>query len=242
MYEQEIENNSLYIVGTPIGNTGDITDRAKYILEQVDYIYCEDTRNTGNLLSKLEIKNKLASCHAHNENIKSQEIINLIQNNNTVAYVSDAGTPGLSDPGNLLTQECIKNNIKVIPIPGMSALTTLISVSGFNLSKGFYFAGFLPRKPGKLQSLLEEHNTVFAFESPHRIRKSLELIKEHKPDCNICIGRELTKKFEEIIHSDIKSLDINNIKEKGEFVIGIYSEPKKNVKVNKYPKEENKTF
>lgn len=234
MVEQEIESNSLYIVGTPIGNLADMTERAVYILEQADYIYCEDTRVTGNLLSKFNIKAKLNSCHAHNETIKSQEIISLIQDNKTVAYVSDAGTPGLSDPGNLLVQECNRHNIKVIPIPGMSALTTLISVSGFNLSKGFFFAGFLPRKPGKFQKLLDEHNIVFAFESPHRIYKSLELIKEHKPDCIVCIGRELTKKFEEIINSPIQELNIDTIKEKGEFVLGIYTEPKKKVKVNKY--------
>ena len=212
--------NIFYVIASPIGNLEDLTERAKRILkEEVDCIFCEDTRITGRLTGKLDIKKKLFSCNAHNERQRASQVIDILSEGKNVAYLSDAGTPGISDPGNLLVKEVSDAGFRIVPIPGVSSLACLLSVCGFDLSKGFYFAGFLPRKKNKLKELILSNKILFAFESPYRIRKSLELIKEILPDCEVCIGRELTKLHEEIIRTKISDLQIDNIKEKGEFTL-----------------------
>lgn len=144
----------------------------------------------------------------------------------SVAYLSDAGTPGIADPGNLLVEIARQAGFPVIPIPGPSALSCLLSVCGFNLSRGFYFAGFLPRSTGKLSKLLAAHPLLFAYEAPYRIRKSVQLIAEIAPEAQLCLGRELTKLHEEILWGNTAELAHAPWKEKGEFTLGL-CQPKK---------------
>jgi len=225
-------NNPLYVISTPIGNLADLTARAQDTLEAMDIIFCEDTRVTGLLLKKLNLKKKLLSCHAHNEQSASRQVIEALQNSMKVAYVSDAGTPGLSDPGNLLVQEVSQAGLEVCPIPGVSALSCLLGVCGFNLSKGFHFAGFLPRKKGQLIKLLETNEILFGFESPYRIRKSLSLIAQHTPQARLCLGRELTKFHEEVIRGAAIEVSASSWVEKGEFVLGIWQRKTLNLPYN----------
>lgn len=213
----------LYIVATPIGNLEDITLRALRILKEVDLIACEDTRNTKILLNHYEIKKDLISFHEHSKLIKINKIIDLIKGGNSVAVVTDAGTPGISDPGGLLVSEAIKEGIEVIDIPGPSALTALLSISGIYLDE-FAFYGFLPTKKGrqtKLKKIADEKRPVVLYESPHRIKKLMDEILEFVGDKEIIVGRELTKKFEEVYRGKVSEVK-DEIKEKGEFVVIIY--------------------
>ena len=211
----------LYIVATPIGNLEDITYRAVRILKEVDYILCEDTRVTSKLLERYEIKKPLISYHQRSKNSKTEQIIEKLKEGNDLALVTDAGTPGISDPGNELVaeirQEIAKigplqeNNLEIIPIPGASAVATLASVAGVNLQK-FLFLGFPPNKKGRqaffqevIKNITENNYPVFYYDSPYRVLKNLELLQELssslpelKSDVKVIIGRELTKKFEEI--------------------------------------------
>ena len=220
-------NSALYIVGTPIGNLDDITSRALKILNTVDIIACEDTRHSKHLLSKFSINKKLISLHQHNEKNKSQFLINEIQNGKTIAYVSDAGTPGISDPGAFLVNKALDANINVIPIPGASAITTAFSVAGI-ISTQFNFYGFLPNTDSKSRKVIKKlHGSQFTsvfFASPHRILKTLELLEEiYGSTQEIFIGRELTKIYETIYKENLNDLLIKFRKEKhnlkGEFVI-----------------------
>ncbi|MDJ0625147.1 MAG: 16S rRNA (cytidine(1402)-2'-O)-methyltransferase [Candidatus Caenarcaniphilales bacterium] len=216
--------NALYIIASPIGNLGDLTERAKFIISEVDVIVCEDTRVTSKLLNHIGCKKKLISCNAHNESNKSKYLIELLKGGNSIGYLSDAGTPGISDPGNLLVEQVVEAGFEVIPIPGPSSITTILSICGFNLSKGFYFEGFLPRKDGKLKKLIQTiivdlKVPLIAFESPYRIKKSLSKIAEFSPTLKCCLGRELTKLHEEIIRGNISEVAAKKITEKGEFVI-----------------------
>ena len=220
-------NSALYIVGTPIGNLDDITSRALKILNTVDIIACEDTRHSKHLLSKFSINKKLISLHQHNEKNKSQFLINEIQNGKTIAYVSDAGTPGISDPGAYLVNKALDAKINVVPIPGASAITTAFSVAGI-ISTQFNFYGFLPNTDSKSKKVIEQFyksqiTTIF-FVSPHRVLKILEFLNEiYGSDQEIFIGRELTKLYETIYKERLQDLLIkfkdekNNLK--GEFVI-----------------------
>lgn len=214
--------SKLYIVATPIGNLDDITKRALDTLSSVDFILCEDTRTTQKLLNHFDIKTKTISYHQHSTEKKIKEIQELLDCGNNLALVTDAGTPGISDPGNYLIQEL--NNIEVIPIPGPSAITTALSISGFATDK-FIFLGFPPQKNKRqkyFKELLSYPYTVVFYESCHRILKTLNEIKELDDSCMIVVCRELTKKFETIYRGNIKDV-INSIDNtKGEFTIVLH--------------------
>lgn len=212
---------TLYVVATPIGNLDDITMRAVKTLESADVIACEDTRHTQTLLNHLNITGKrLIACHAHNENASANGIVQLLDQGLDVAYCSDAGTPGVSDPGSRLVNAVRNAGFNVVPIPGASACVTLISASGL-LGKTFTFEGFLSPKSGRrkkrLEQLLERDEAFIVYESPFRILKTLEEIKELAPQRQIVLGRELTKTFEQILTGTAEEL-IQNLKVvKGEF-------------------------
>ena len=215
----------LYVVSTPIGNMDDITIRALKILEKVDIIATEDTRSTARMLSYHNIKGKLVSCHEYNESERAIGLIKKIYDGETIALVSEAGTPSISDPGYRLVNEAIANNIKVIPVPGPSAVITALSVSGLP-TDSFIFIGFLPKKKSKrnnvLKRLVREKGTIVFYESPKRIIKLLEEIKNIFGDRYGVLSREMTKKYEEFIRGKLSEiqviLDAKTIV-KGEFTI-----------------------
>lgn len=189
----------LYIVATPIGNLQDITLRAIETLNKVDFVAAEDTRVTGILLKHFQIDSKQISFHSHSNDKKLFEIVDLIKAGNDVALVSDAGTPGISDPSFKLITECIRQGIEVVPIPGVSALVTALSVSGAPIDK-FTYLGFLPLKKGRqtvLKSMAAEPRTMVIYESVHRINKTLSELREFLGNRYVCVGREMTKMFEE---------------------------------------------
>ncbi|MGC8976729.1 MAG: 16S rRNA (cytidine(1402)-2'-O)-methyltransferase [Candidatus Ratteibacteria bacterium] len=219
----------LYIVATPIGNIKDITLRAIETLKNVDLILCEDTRETKKLLNYYEIKKPLLSYYREIEKKRVDKVIELLKKGKEIALVCDRGTPGISDPAYILVKEAYKNNIKVIPIPGPSSLTAALSICGFPLNK-VYFCGFLPKKENEKRKIFEKwkemEETIIFFESVHRIEKTLNLLVQIMPEKEICICRELTKIFEEIIRGKIK--DVFEIfkkeRKKGEFVLIIKGE------------------
>ena len=191
------------MVATPIGNLEDITYRAVRILGSVDVIACEDTRHTMQLLSHYGIKKRLIACHAHNESESAKGILELLDGGMNIAYCSDAGTPGVSDPGARLVEAVRKDGKhRVIPVPGASASVALVSVAG-NIGKSFTFEGFLSPKKGRrtsrLEALFSQDNAFIIYESPFRILKTLEDVKAVSSSCRIILGRELTKAYEEII-------------------------------------------
>lgn len=213
----------LFVVSTPIGNMKDITLRALDTLNEVDFIICEDTRVTGILLKHFEISKELISLNAFNESQKLSHIINKLLSGKSAALVSDSGTPTISDPGNRLISEAIKNKIEVVAVPGASAVIAALSISGLP-TDSFVFEGFLPQKKGrqkKLKQLSEEERTIVLYESVYRIEKLLDELIEYLPERYIVVCRELTKKFEECWRgypSDIKSF-LPDKTIKGEFVI-----------------------
>jgi 16S rRNA (cytidine1402-2'-O)-methyltransferase len=214
---------TLFIVSTPIGNLKDITIRAIETLNSSDFIACEDTRVTSVLLKHYEIKKELVSLNAVNEKSKIDYILNRIEKGESCSLVSDAGTPGVSDPGVRLISAAIKRKIKVIPVPGASAVITALSISGLP-TDAFVFEGFLPQKKGRQKKLLElshEKRTIIIYESTYRIEKFLNEMNEYMPDRIVVVARELTKKFEETWRGKpaelIKSLNSKVIK--GEFVV-----------------------
>ena len=216
----------LYIVSTPIGNLKDITLRAIETLNKVDFILCEDTRTSGILLNHLGIKKELISLNAVNESNKIKYILQrILSEQNSAALISDAGTPGISDPGVRLISACIENGIEVIPIPGPTALISALSISGLPTDE-FVFLGFIPQKKGrqtKLKELAEEKRTIVLYESMYRIEKLLNELNEYLPDRFIVVCRELTKKFEETWRGFPKDL-LENLDQKiikGEFVLVI---------------------
>ncbi len=214
----------IFIVATPIGNLKDITFRAIETLGGVDFIVCEDTRNTSILLKHYEIKKELISVNAVNEDRKKEDVINHILSGKNCAIVTDAGTPCISDPGAKLISEAISKGIDIIPLPGPSAVTTALSISGLP-SSSFLFEGFLPQKKGrqkKLQELSEIKNTIVLYESTYRIEKLLQELNEYMNSRYIVVCRELTKKFEEVWRgtaSEILSKSDRILK--GEFVVVI---------------------
>ncbi len=221
----------LYIVSTPIGNLEDITLRALRILKEVNLIAAEDTRRTQILLSHFEIKTPMTSYFEGNEIKKREYILTKLMEGENVALVSDAGTPGISDPGYRLIQLVIKNNIKVIPIPGPSAVITALSVSGLP-TDGFIFKGFLPHKSQKRKNQLQEmkdlKETLIFYESPHRIFQTLKDIFEILGDREIVLTRELTKIYEEILRGKVSEIigQIEGRKIKGEITLVISKETK----------------
>ena len=201
-------NSGLYIVSTPIGNLSDITLRAIDILKISDYILCEDTRISKKLLEKYKIHSKLISNHKFNETKNLQKIIEILKSKKIVSMVSDAGTPTISDPGKILINNCIKNRISIYPIPGASAVSTAISISGF--SEKYFFYGFLPDKKKKLFSDLEKlsnvDGSIVFFISPNKINNLIEPIKRFFSGRKILICREMTKFFEEYIRQEVNDI------------------------------------
>ena len=193
--------NGLYIVSTPIGNLKDITLRALEILKQSDFILCEDTRISKNLLNKYQIKSKLISNHKFNEKKNALKIIEYLKSGKIISLVSDAGTPTISDPGSVLVNECVENNIRIVPIPGPSAVATAISISGF--SDQFFFYGFLPDKKQQitkeLKKMSEFNSTLVFFISAKKINKIIHEIKKYFSGRKIVICREITKLYEEFL-------------------------------------------
>ena len=226
MYKYENINNikpGLYCVATPIGNLGDITFRALEILNKSDLILCEDTRVSRKLLDKFEINKKLISNHKFNEKKNLKTILSILQNKKIVSIISDAGTPGISDPGKILFQECVKRKIDIFPIPGACAVSTAISISGF--SDKYFFSGFLPEKKNKITELFNQIlklkcSFVF-FISPKKLQKNLNIIKKNFSDRDILICREISKYYEEYIRSSVKDISELNISSKGEITVVI---------------------
>lgn len=213
-------SGTLYVVATPIGNLGDITLRALDILKQADIIACEDTRVTSKLMARYEIRSELISYHQHSKVSKVDRLLELLQEGKDIALVSDAGTPGISDPGRELVRAALEAGTEVVPIPGTSTLATILSVSAFDLHE-FTFIGFMPHKKGrqtKLKEIATSRRPIILFESVHRIKKLLGELLEHCGDREIEIGRELTKKFETVYRGKI-SVVSDKIIEKGEFVV-----------------------
>lgn len=217
--------NILYIVSTPIGNLEDITLRALRTLKEVDYIAAEDTRHVQILLKKYEISTPTISYHSYSGASKVDRIIELLKEGKSVALVSDAGTPGISDPAYTLIQAAIQNDIKISPIPGPSSLLASLVISGKPMHN-FLYLGFLPLKKGRqtlLKNLAEEKHTIVIFESPHRLIKTLNDLKEYLGDREIAVCRELTKIYEEVLRLKISEalVHFNKHKPKGEFVLVI---------------------
>ena len=213
----------LYLVSTPIGNLKDITLRAIETLQQSEYVLCEDTRISKKLFEKYKIKSKLISNHKFNEKKNLSKIIEILKGGSIVSLISDAGTPSISDPGRIITKECIKNNIEVIPLPGPSAVSSAVSISGF--SEKFFFYGFFPEKTKELLEDLEILNnlnsSIIFFVSPKKINKFIPLIKKNFAGRSILICREMSKFYEEYIRSEIDDLELFKDNLKGELTIVI---------------------
>ena len=200
---------ALFLVATPIGNLEDLTHRAERVLKEADFIAAEDTRHTGQLLARLGIKAKLISFHEQNEERRTPEILVQLQDGKNGALVSDAGTPGVSDPGFVLVRACHQNEIPVYAVPGPSAVLAALVTSGLPTNR-FLFEGFLPKKPGKrrkrLEHLRELEATLIFFESPYRLARLLEELKGTLGNRQAAVARELTKKFEETRTGNLSAL------------------------------------
>ena len=223
----ETKNNEmksgLYIVATPIGNLSDITLRALDVLKKSNYILCEDTRTSKNLLDRYKIKSKLISHHKFNEKKNLVRIIELLKSNCIVSLISDAGTPSVSDPGAILINECVANKIDIFPISGASAVSTAVSISGFN--EKYFFYGFFPEKNNKLKEDFEKLSNISGcivfFISPRKFNKSVKDIKHHFSGRKILICREMTKFYEEYIRTNVDDLEPFKQDPKGELTIVI---------------------
>ncbi len=231
----------LYLVATPIGNLGDITFRAVEVLKKSDYILCEDTRVSKNLLDRYGIRSKLISNHKFNEKKNLVKIINLLKLGNIISLISDAGTPSISDPGAIIVKECVENGINIIPLPGASAVTAAISISGF--SEKFFFYGFFPEKKktllSDLKNLSELNSTLVFFVSPKKINKMIPFLKEIFFDRKIVLCREVSKLYEEFIRADIQDLEPFKNEPKGELTI-VISEKKNDKKLSQNLNESDK--
>ena len=234
--------SGLYIVATPIGNLSDITLRALEVLKKSNYILCEDTRISKNLLDRYKIKSKLISNHKFNEKKNLLKIIEILKSDCVVSLISDAGTPSVSDPGAILINECLLNKIDVFPIPGASAVTNAISISGF--SEKYFFYGFLPEKKNKLKEDFEKlsnlDSCIVFFISPRKFNKLVKDIKHHFPGRKILICREMTKFYEEYIRVNINDLEPFKLDPKGELTIVISekkSEKKSSIMLNESDKK-----
>ena len=215
--------SGLYIVATPIGNLSDITLRALDVLKKSDYILCEDTRISKNLLDRYEIKSKLISNHKFNEKKNLLKVIDILKSNCVVSLISDAGTPSVSDPGSILINECVQNNINVYPISGPSAVSTAVSISSFN--EKYFFYGFFPEKDSKLKEDFEKltniDGCIVFFISPRKFNKSVKNIKHYFSGRKILICREMTKFYEEYIRKNVDDLEPFKFDPKGELTIVI---------------------
>lgn len=218
------ESGKLYICGTPIGNLEDITLRCLAILKKVDLIAAEDTRHSKILLNKYQIKKPVISYHKYSNEKKVEYILQLLQEGQSIALLSDAGMPGICDPGFEIINKAIENDIPIVPIPGVSALTTALVVSGFAMQK-FVFEGFVPRKKGEKErfflNLKDEERTIIFYEVPHRIKDTLIILKRIMGERKMVITRELTKRFEEIIRGNLSQVMqvLNDREIKGEVTL-----------------------
>ncbi len=243
-----VEKGKLYIVATPIGNLKDITLRAIEILKEVDVILAEDTRRAKKLLNTYDIKTKVIHYSLVNERKLTDKVVIKIKKGLNIALISDSGTPGISDPGFLLVREAVKKGIEVIPIPGVSALTTIVSISHIPLNR-FLFIGYLPRKEKKLKKLKKVLKNmdfpVIFFITPHRYQKELSFILESLGNREVILGRELTKKYEEVIRTTLKRIKekFDKSPPKGEMVLAIdtiQSEKKENLNIDVKKREKIK--
>ena len=220
--------SGLYIVATPIGNLNDITLRALDVLKKSDYILCEDTRTSKNLLDRYEIRSKLISNHKFNEKKNLPKVMDILKSDCVVSLISDAGTPSVSDPGAILINECVANNINIFPISGASAVSTAVSISGFN--EKYFFYGFFPEKNNKLKEDFEKltnlNSCIVFFISPRKFNKSIKDIKYHFSGRKFLICREMTKFYEEYIRADIDDLKPFKSDPKGELTMIISEKPK----------------
>jgi len=216
-------NFGLYIVSTPIGNLSDITLRAIDVLKKSEYILCEDTRTSKKLLDKYKIKSKLISNHKFNEKKNINKIIEILKSEKIVSVISDAGTPAISDPGKIIINECVKKKINIYPIPGASAVSSAVSISGF--SEKYFFYGFFPQKKkdllNDLKSLSNVDGSIIFFVSPNKINDSIEHIKTFFSGRKILICREMTKFFEEYIRIEVDDLEPFQKIPKGELTLVI---------------------
>ena len=232
----------LYCVATPIGNMGDITLRAIETLKQSDLILCEDTRVSKKILQKFEINKKIISNHKFNENKNLEKVLELLKNRKVISLISDAGTPAVSDPGRILIKECVKNGIDIFPIPGASAVSTAISISGF--SDNFYFCGFLPEKQNQVKKLFKDlsllNGSIVFFISPNKLNKKINEIKEFFLNRDILIYREITKYHEEYIRTPIKELSNLNFSRKGEITVVISEQKKENLSFKELEESDKK--
>ncbi len=235
--------NGLYLVSTPLGNLKDITLRAIEVLEKSDYILCEDTRISKNLLNKYQIKSKLISNHKFNEKKNLIKIIDYLNSGKIISLISDAGTPIISDPGSILVNECINNGIKIFPIPGPSALAAAISISGF--SDKFLFCGFFPDKKQNLSNELKKfsafENSLVFFISPKKINKIIPEIKRNFTGRKIVFCREMTKMYEEFIRKNVDELELFEKEPKGELTV-VISEKKINKNISQKLNESDKNI
>ena len=234
--------SGLYVVSTPIGNLRDISLRCLDILRDTDTILCEDTRVAQKILNKYDIKAKLISNHKFNEKRNLPKIIEILKQNKSVSIISDAGTPSLSDPGNLLVLECIKNSIDIFPIPGPSAVTSAVSISGFD--QKYYFYGFFPEKEKNIKNDLEDlskiDSSIVFFISPNKINKIIVHLKKYFAGRKILICREMTKVFEEYTRCDIDELENYKSILKGEITIVVSGKKKTENKSNNLEESDKK--
>ena len=226
LHTENINNkvkSGLYIVSTPIGNLSDITLRALEVLKKSDYVLCEDTRISKNLLERYEIKSKLIANHKFNEKKNLSKIIDILKSGSIVSLISDAGTPSISDPGAILVNECVVNEIDIFPIPGASAVSSAVSISGFN--EKYFFYGFFPEKNSKLSEDFERlanlEGCIVFFISPRKFNRSIKDLKHYFSNRKILVCREMTKFYEEYIRTDVETLEPFKSDPKGELTIVI---------------------
>tara|TARA_B100001540_G_scaffold316721_1_gene347370 strand:+ start:2463 stop:3323 length:861 start_codon:yes stop_codon:yes gene_type:complete len=240
---KNVLKKGLYLVPTPIGNLGDITLRSLEVLKNSDCILCEDTRLSKNLLNKYKIKAKTISNHKFNETQNLSKLINLLYEGQIISLISDAGTPSISDPGAILINECIKNNINIIPLPGASAVTAAVSVSGF--SDKYFFYGFFPEKKKNLikdlEILSKLNSCVVFFISPRKINRAIPYIKKYFVNRKILICREISKYFEEYTRCLVNELKIFDNEPKGELTL-VISEKKIIKKLSQNLSESDKSI
>ncbi len=217
-------SGTIYLVPTPIGNMSDVSERIKEVLSSVDIIACEDTRHSGSFLKKLEIKKRLVSYHEFNESDRAVQLIEAVKNGESIAVITDGGSPGISDPAYRIVKTAIENDLDIIPLPGPTAFVPALTASGLPTDR-FLFEGFLSNKSAarkkRLSQLADFPHTIIFYESPHRIEKTVADILEVFGDRQICIAREITKKFEQFIRGSVSEVieTLAQKKLKGEIVI-----------------------
>lgn len=235
-------NGKIYLIATPIGNLEDITYRAVKILNEVDIIAAEDTRHSLKLLNHLEISKPMISYHRHNEDTKTEVLLNLLKEGKNIGLITDAGTPGISDPGEEIVKEAIKNNIEVIPIPGACALINALITSGLN-TKEFIFYGFLPLdkklRKEKMDDIKKQNKTIIFYEAPHRLEKTLKELKEIFGNINIVVAKELTKIHETFYRGTIEEVLEKMGEIKGEFIVmfEVHSKTEKELEIEELSKK-----